>query len=200
MLAFLVRHGETEHNAQGIFQGYDPIPLSTRGRQQAALVAERLLSIQPRVFYSSDILRAQETAAVISQRLQLPIQLCPGLREWHVGTWAGQPVSAFEAHLQALGAHPVTYTPEGGESQLQTQTRMVAQMCAFANQHAGETVLCVSHGRAIDLFVRHVLGLDVMRQPAYHIANTSVSVLQCQNGVWEVITLNEIRHLEHVRP
>ena len=113
MKVYLVRHGETDYNATGIFQGYAPVPLSTRGRQQAALVAERLASIRPTVLYSSDIQRTQETAAIIGQRLELPVQLCQGLREWHVGTWAGQPVDAYRAHLQSLGAHPATYVPEG---------------------------------------------------------------------------------------
>jgi broad specificity phosphatase PhoE len=92
--------------------------------------------------------------------------------------------------------HPVTYVPEGGESQLQTQERMVAQMQAFLRQHAGETILCVSHGKAIDLLARHILGLDVMRPAAYRIANTSVSIFSFADGAWEVVTLNEVRHLE----
>jgi broad specificity phosphatase PhoE len=196
MQVFLVRHGETEYNAKGIYQGHTPVPLSERGRQQSALVAERLASIRPHVLYSSDIVRAQETAAIIGQRLGMPLRLRDGLREWHLGAWAGKPIEAFVRHLQAIGAHPVTYVPEGGESQVQTQTRMVAQMQELARQHAGETLVCVSHGKAIDLFVRHVLGLDVMQEPPYRIANTSVSVFHCWNGVWEIVTLNEVRHLE----
>ncbi|GIX48006.1 MAG: phosphoglycerate mutase [Candidatus Tectimicrobiota bacterium] len=196
MKAVLVRHGETEYNAKGIFQGYTAVPLSARGERQAARVAERLRRLRPQVLYSSDIARARQTAAIIGAHLGLPVRLCPGLREWHVGRWAGQPAAAFAAHLQALGAHPATYVPEGGESQVQTQARIVAQMEALAAQHAGETVLCVSHGKAIDLFVRHVLGLDVMRPPAYHIANASVTLVTWQEGAWEVVTLNEVCHLE----
>jgi broad specificity phosphatase PhoE len=196
MRVFLVRHGETDYNAQGIFQGYSPVPLSTRGRQQAALVAERLLSLRPRVLYSSDIWRAQETANIIGQRLGMPVQPCTGLREWNIGTWVGKPADEYQAHLQALGAHPVTYIPEGGESQLQTQARVVAQMHTFARQHSHDTLLCVSHGKAIDLLVRHILGLDVMLESAYRIANTSVNIFSFQGDTWEVVTLNEVRHLE----
>lgn len=198
MKVFFVRHGETAHNAQGIFQGYEPVPLSARGRHQAALVAERLLSVQPQVLYSSDIWRAQETATIIGQRMGLPVQPCAGLREWHVGTWAGKPAAEYQAHLQALGAHPVTYVPEGGESQLQTQTRMVAQMHALAEQHVNDTIVCVSHGKVIDLLARHILGLDVMLEPAYRITNTSVNIFSVLDKAWEVITLNEVRHLEGV--
>ncbi len=196
MKAIIVRHGETDYNAQRILQGYSPVPLSTRGRQQAALVAERLPSLQPRILYSSDIQRAQETAEIISHKLALPIQPCTGLREWHVGTWQHKSADEFETHLEAIGGHVVTYVPEGGESQVQTQERMVAQMQSLAAQHAGETVLCVSHGKAIDLFTRHVLGLDVMRTPAYSIINTSVNIFSHQNGDWELLTLNDVYHLE----
>jgi probable phosphoglycerate mutase len=200
MKAILVRHGETEYNAKGIFQGYSPVPLSPRGRQQAALVAERLAQVRPAMLYSSDIQRAFETATIISQRLGVPVQQSEGLREWHVGTWTGRPAEEFRAHLEALGAHPVTYVPEGGESQLHTQERMIEQMRVFSQQHAGDTLLCVSHGRAIDLFARHILGIDVMQPSAYHIANTSVNIFRCEHDLWEVITLNEVHHLEALAP
>lgn len=196
MRAVLVRHGETDFNAKRIFQGYGDIPLSDLGRRQSARVAERLMDMRFDVFYSSDILRTMQTAEAISQRLGMSPTPCEGLREWHVGTWEGKPVDVFEAHLDAIGAHVVDYVPEGGESQLQTQERMVAQMQAFAAQHAGETVLCVSHGRAIDMFARHVLGLDAMREPPYTITNTSVSIFDWQDHQWHLVTLNEIRHLE----
>ena len=196
MRAVLVRHGETDFNAKRIFQGYGDIPLSDLGRRQSARVAERLMDMRFDVFYSSDVLRTMQTAEAISQRLGMSPTPCEGLREWHVGTWEGKPVAVFEAHLEAIGAHVVDYVPEEGESQLQTQERMVAQMQAFAAQHAGETVLCVSHGRAIDMFARHVLGLDAMREPPYTITNTSVSIFDWQEHQWHLVTLNEIRHLE----
>jgi alpha-ribazole phosphatase/probable phosphoglycerate mutase len=196
MQVILVRHGETAYNAQGIFQGYAPIPLSARGRQQAALVARRVASLRPTVLYSSDIARAHETAAIIGQHLDLLVQPAIGLREWNPGTWMHRPVTEYTAHLQTLGAHPVTYVPDDGESQLQTQQRIVACLQEFEARHSGETALGVSHGLAIDLLVRHILGLDVMRPPAYRIGNTSVNIFRCQDGVWEVVTLNDIGHLE----
>jgi probable phosphoglycerate mutase len=196
MKAILVRHGETQYNAQGLLQGYSPVPLNSRGRQQAILVGPRVRSLGPTVLYSSDIQRAHETATIMSQHVGLPVQLCAGLREWNIGNWVDRMADEFYAHLAAIGAHPVTHVPEGGESQVQTQARMVAQMQAWAVQHAGETVLGVSHGLAIDLFVRHILGLDVMQPPPYRIANASVNIFRCQDGQWEVITLNDISHLE----
>ena len=63
-----------------------------------------------------------------------------------------------------------------------------------------ERRLCVSHGTAIDLLARHILGLDVMQPAAFRIANTSVNIFRCQDGVWEVMTLNEVCHLESLLP
>jgi len=114
MQAILVRHGETEYNAQGMLQGYSPVPLSARGRQQAMLVGQRLRSIRPAAFYSSDIQRAHETALIISQHVGLPVQLCPGLREWNIGNWINRMADEFYTHLAAMGAHPATYVLEGG--------------------------------------------------------------------------------------
>jgi broad specificity phosphatase PhoE len=117
----------------------------------------------------------------------LPVQPCSGLREWNIGNWIDHMAEEFYAHLAAIGAHPATHVPEGGESQEQTQ--------AWADQHAEATILGVSHGMAIDLFVRHILGLDVRQSPLYRIANTSINIFCYQDERWEIVTLNDIGHL-----
>ncbi len=196
MKAILVRHGQTDYNARQLFQGYAPIPLSVQGRQQAERVGRRLQSLRPTTFYSSDIARAYETAQIISQHIGLPIQLHEGLREWNSGAWIGLPAQEYFAHLEAIGAHQVTYIPDGGESQLHAQARIIATMDALAERHAGELILGVSHGMAIDLFIRHVLRLDVMEEPAYHIENTSLTVVRHGESGWQLVTLNDMSHLE----
>src|SRR5439155_8602374 len=113
------------------------------------------------MLYSSDIRRAHETAAILSQHVGLPVQPCPGLREWNIGHWIDRMAEEFYAHLAAVGAHPATHVPEGGESQVQTQARMVAQMQAWADQPAEATILGVGPGMATGLVVRPVLALDV---------------------------------------
>src|SRR5215510_10893980 len=131
MQVILVRHGETEYNAQGRLQGYSPVSLSARGRQQAMLVGPRVQPLRPTVLYSSDIQRAHETAVILSEHVGLPVQLCTGLREWNIGNWNARMAEEFYVQLAAIGAHPETHGPEGGESQEQTQARIVAQMQAL---------------------------------------------------------------------
>jgi broad specificity phosphatase PhoE len=159
------------------------------------LVGPRVQSLRPTVLYSSDIQRAHETATILSEHVGLPVQPCPGLREWNIGNWIDRMMEDFYAHLTTIGAHPATHVPEGGESQVQTQARMVAQIQAWAGQHAGATILGVSHGTAIDLLVRHILGLDVRQSPPYRIANASVNIFRYQDEKWEIVTLNDIGHL-----
>lgn len=196
MKVILVRHGETAYNAQGLLQGYAPVPLNPRGRAQAQRVGPRVQTLRPTVFYSSDIQRAHETATIVQAHVNLPIHPCPGLREWNIGTWVDRPADEFYGHLAAIGAHPATYVPEGGESQVQTQARMVAHMQDWAERHAGETILGVSHGLAIDLWIRHLLGLEVRQPQPYHISNTSVNIFQYTAGQWAIITFNDIGHLD----
>lgn len=195
MQVILVRHGETEYNAQGRLQGYSAVPLSMRGRQQARLIGPCVRLLRPTVLYSSDIQRAHETAMILSEHVGLPVQPCPGLREWNIGNWIDRMREDFYVHLATIGDHPATHVPEGGESQVQTQARMVAQMQDWADQHAEATILGVSHGTAIDVFVRHILGLDMRHSSPYSIANASINIFRYQEKQWEIVTLNDIAHL-----
>jgi broad specificity phosphatase PhoE len=99
MQVILVRHGETEYNAQG--RGYAPVSLSTRGRQQAMLVGPRVQSLRPTVLYSRDILHAHENATLLSQHVGLPVQLCTGLRAWTVGNRVDRMVASHRERLRA---------------------------------------------------------------------------------------------------
>jgi broad specificity phosphatase PhoE len=81
MRAVLVRHGEAEQNAHGIFQGYSPVPLSAQGHLQCARIAERLVFQRPQVLYSSDLRRALESANIIRHQLRLSVRTCKRLCE-----------------------------------------------------------------------------------------------------------------------
>jgi broad specificity phosphatase PhoE len=85
----LVRHGETDWNAEGRLQGHTDRPLSDLGRRQARQLAGELASEELDAIYSSDLARARETAEIVGERLGLPVVLDPDLREKDWGTWEG---------------------------------------------------------------------------------------------------------------
>src|SRR2546421_2092518 len=85
----LVRHGETDWNADGRLQGHTDRPLSDFGRRQARQLAEELANESLEAIYASDLARARETAEIVGKRLGLPVVLEPELREKDWGTGEG---------------------------------------------------------------------------------------------------------------
>src|SRR3954469_18439411 len=85
----LVRHGETDWNAEGKLQGHTDRPLNDYGRRQAEALAERLAEERVDAVYARDLARTRETAEIVGARLGLPVVLDPDLRERNWGTWEG---------------------------------------------------------------------------------------------------------------
>ncbi len=131
----LVRHGETDWNAEGKLQGHTDRPLNDFGRQQARLLAERLEGID--AVYTSDLSRARETAEIVAGRLGLPVVVDPDLREKDWGTWEGLTSD------ERLG---VEYEGETTEAH---RERVLAAVRRIAERHPGERVLVVTHGGSL---------------------------------------------------
>ena len=85
----LVRHGETDWNAEGRLQGHTDRPLNAHGRTQAKDLAERLAGEGADAIYASDLSRAKETAEILGARLGLPVVIDADLREKNWGNWEG---------------------------------------------------------------------------------------------------------------
>ena len=131
----LVRHGETDWNAEGRLQGHTDRPLSDYGRRQARRLAEELEGEELEAIYSSDLARARETAEIVGEWLGLPTLLDPDLREKDWGTWEGW--DAVERDL-------VEFVGESTEAH---QERMLRALRRIAERHPGDgRVLVVTHG------------------------------------------------------
>jgi broad specificity phosphatase PhoE len=152
----IVRHGESEWNAVGRWQGQADPDLSRRGEQQAARAALSLTGVRIDRVISSDLRRARRTAAILAGALGVTaIGVDKGLREVDVGDWSGLTRPEIEARwpslLSAWSEGRLQATP-GGETLTALRGRVVGavrKLVATANGSGSQTILVVSHRRAI---------------------------------------------------
>ena len=125
---YIVRHGETEWNAEGRIQGHTDIGLSDRGREQARDTARRLAEVPFAVAYSSDMSRTRDTARIILGECDIPLHSVPELREYHKGVFEGLTVQQYrqrypEQYRASLVNDP-DFAPTGGETIRQSTARL----------------------------------------------------------------------------
>jgi broad specificity phosphatase PhoE len=181
----LTRHGETDWNAAGRWQGHSDTPLNEAGRRQARALAELLDGVD--AVYSSDLARARETAEIVAERLGLPVRLDPRLRERGFGSWEG--LTTTEIEQRFADDHRRWQAGDGfGASDAEPFDAFAARISAFLDDvlgmHVDETVLVVAHGGSIRVVHALARGLDYVRDhrsiPA--VANCSLARYAAKNG------------------
>jgi len=162
VLIYLIRHGETDHNASGRLQGHLDVELSERGRSQAQAAAAHLAGRGVTVIYSSDLLRAKQTAAIIGERLGLEVKLDRRLREVDVGQCqdllAEEIAERFPELIEALGRDRETARYPGGESIGEMADRAQRAIADIARAHPGGKVAVVAHGGPLRRLIHRALG------------------------------------------
>jgi broad specificity phosphatase PhoE len=133
----LVRHGETDWNAEGKLQGHTDRPLNDFGRRQAKALADRLAGEDVAAIYASDLARAKETAEIVGTRLGLPVVIDADLREKNWGSWEG---------LTADERLAVEFQGETTEEHRERTLRAVRRI---AERHPGQRVVIVTHGGSL---------------------------------------------------
>jgi probable phosphoglycerate mutase len=199
----IVRHGETSWNAEKRIQGQTDIGLDPAGLAQAEAAANWLAGTPVAALYSSDLQRAQQTAASIAVVLGLPAILLPAMRERRYGLFEGL------TYAEARKQHPAQYhafemrvpdfaLPEGGESLHQLYERVTGGLCEIVARHPGQTVVLVTHGGVLDIVNRFVRGnpLDLPRD--FLIPNAGISWVTYSEGRWILDSWAETAHLSAV--
>jgi broad specificity phosphatase PhoE len=178
----LARHGETDWNRIGRWQGHADPPLNELGRQQAEALAEQLAGDGVRAIYSSDLVRASETARVVGERLGLAVVEDPGLREIDVGSWSGLTrAEVQELYPEGFARWLAGEIGHDGETREQLTDRVVATVERIAAAHDGHTVVLVTHGGAIRALLRYADG-----DPGDPIANCGTIGVELVDGVLAV--------------
>jgi broad specificity phosphatase PhoE len=157
---WLVRHGQTDWNLEGRYQGHADIPLNDAGLAQARALADSLAGKPFDAIYSSDLLRAKVTAEIAGETLGIPVLLDERLREIDQGEWEGHLVvdvmARYNFGAAGQGFDPSAVRPPGGESVAEVAGRLASAADDMTSRHPGGKVLVVSHGLAVATLVCHV--------------------------------------------
>ncbi|HLJ59469.1 MAG TPA: histidine phosphatase family protein [bacterium] len=201
---YLIRHGQTDWNAEGRYQGHIDSALSTLGREQAARLAVALAAVPFRAIYSSPLSRARDTAAAIAAPHGLPVRPLDRLREVAMGEWEGltseEITARFGDILRARRRDPERITPGGGETLAELRARGIQVIGEMVARHPGETIAAVAHGGLNKTILLAVLDAPLSRYWAIRQDNGAINVLEFDAKVARVALLNETAHLEAPAP
>ncbi len=182
---YLIRHGETEWNLQQRYQGQQDIPLNENGLKQAQTVADKLNGKEFSALYSSDLIRAVQTAQSISKKVKLPIISTPALREINQGEWEGKYIKDVLAsngeQVRAVYQNPYSARKPGGESIAEVADRVYRCLDSLSEQHDNETIIVVSHGLAIATILCKVRNLPLEMAIKNIPENTGIEIIQWKN-------------------
>jgi 2,3-bisphosphoglycerate-dependent phosphoglycerate mutase len=202
---YLIRHGQSDFAWEGDpFAGprgdqWDP-PLSDRGREQAELLAKRLLvmELDPFVVYASPLRRAIQTARAFAALAGTDVTLNDDLVEAHIGGWEGVPFEEIVASDPEVMRHlrhqrAIWHRAPGAESGDRFRVRVVEAIEGLLAKHPDDNVLVFAHGGVINAYVGALLGL---RQEMFFLPeNTSLHSIDVDGDLRGVRFLNDVLHL-----
>jgi probable phosphoglycerate mutase len=200
MRLIIIRHGESEWNRAGRYQGQQDAPLSELGLRQAEALAERLRREPLDAIYTSPLQRAARTAeAVARHHPALPLQHEPALMEIHHGDWEGLLVDEvkgrFAVGLTEWRLHPTRSQMPGGESFSNILKRVLDCKDRLLARYPDQTVLVSTHDVVVKILVANALGMDMDRINRIWVTNASISVVEYGDDLPYLVSLSEACHL-----
>lgn len=197
----LIRHGETDWNAQRRMQGQTELPLNETGLLQAEKIGSQLKKYPIDVLYSSPQVRAHETAKAIHKyHRKIPFHTHDALKERSFGETEGKlfdeiikqyPTLAFDKNWN----HPLSQPP-GGERIKDVYERSERFLAEVLGKEEGKKVAIVSHGVTIRCMICSLLHIPLAHNIFFEIYNTSVTLIKKpREGSGELHVINNLSHL-----
>ena len=203
---YLVRHGQSAGNAEGRFGGHGPTPLSELGRRQAEITGRQLAKEGVTAIYSSDLLRAVQTAEPLSKLVDIPVVQTAAFRERNVGVLEGLTFDESKAShprdYYALVNRNVHHVITNGESYRHLLRRTTGALWEILRDHTGERIAIFSHTGAICFMTLHLMGAirrDTKQTPWIVTSNCGINRFEIRgrNNI-RVMALNDTRHLHDI--
>ena len=197
----ITRHGQSIANAERRFAGQSNFDLSDMGKAQAELISQYICANEKiDVIYSSDLLRAYNTAMPTAKRLGLEIIPTTELREINAGEWEGLTAAEiaveFEEEFSVWMNDYANSRCTGGESTAEVYDRVIAIVKRLAEKHDGQTLMLSTHATMVRALCAYALGLTADRTgeiPFTH--NASINIFTYDNGRLIPERTNIVEHL-----
>ncbi|HET7340514.1 MAG TPA: histidine phosphatase family protein [Methylomirabilota bacterium] len=197
---FTVRHGETESARERRFTGSRDVPLNPHGVRQSEAVARALAGAFVGAVYASPLARAQASAAPVAAAHQVAVRVAPAFREMYFGDWEGltrAEVAVRDPERFAVWrVTPHLAEPPGGERLPDVAGRVAAALQALLEEHAGQTVVLVTHAIVTRLIVLAALGLGADRLWSVDASPAGITEIEYQDGWVTVHRMNTLTHLD----
>jgi len=179
---YLIRHGETDWNKEGKYTGQTDIPLNEIGRQQVREAAKALKIHNPKVIYTSDLIRAVETAQLIAKELHIPIIQDKRLREINQGEWEGLHISEIHSRYgNQFISHrdnPLIVSAPNGESIAEVKTRVIDFLNEITVKHPSEQIVISSHGLVLGII--RTIAMDIPINKVFEFIPENAKVYQME--------------------
>jgi probable phosphoglycerate mutase len=196
----LIRHGETEWNLTGRWQGHADSALSARGIAQAQALGERMKGEDVDVVYASDLERALHTSRLVGGPSGWRARSMPALRERDLGVLEGLTTDEMKETqpdvYQSFMEGGPDYQPPGGESFRQFFDRCSRAIDSLANEHSGQKVVAVTHGGVLGAVFRKVLKISLEAERNFLLLNCSINRIQKSQTNWNLVSWGDIAHLQ----
>ncbi|MFW0837537.1 MAG: histidine phosphatase family protein [Candidatus Komeilibacteria bacterium] len=191
---YLIRHGHPDYTQKNIV-GDKAMPLSKLGQQQSRLLRKRLLKVDPQIIYSSNLQRAQETAAIATRDFHHRININKNLNEFDWTEW--QKIKYF--NVQENNRHRTMHSYRRLDKQLdKVQTKMRRELAKLWRRHRNKKIAVFCHGNMIRAMLTSIINADVIGFLSMEIYESSVSKVAIdKDGFIKVNYINSIRHLPH---
>lgn len=195
---FLIRHGQSEWNSLNKIQGQQNTILTELGKKQALSLGERLINENIDIIYTSDLIRAYNTAEIISKKINKPVISNNAIREINFGIWEGLTIQEiklkYKDDYSIWLKEPHKLNIEGLENLTILQERAMKYINEIMLQNEGKNIAIVSHGAILKTIILGLLNIPISHYKNITLSNVSLSIVECRDYNNVLVLFNDISH------
>lgn len=198
MEIIIARHGETNYNIKGLIQGQRQSKLSENGIRQAKALAKSLKKEKIEFIYTSELIRAVETAKIINKFHNLKINKTEELNERNFGVFEGRKGDLIQKEFRRNVMEDINFKPKGAETWRDINKRVISFMRSIIKKHKGKNVLIVAHKGVNSLILTYFLKNPLKDHWKVKQSPANISRIKIENGKTDV-KVNDVKHLNGLK-